>query len=146
METMETTEMSRSTVEEAIRRDYANGLTYRELAKKYRKSPKTLVAILKGPRAVKEEAISVELKRLFNDNEKIGGRLTSLLEIGNIKEVEELVHPETEKPFTTEVAVRDLVFDMISYLKDEGWTVNRDDLKNFLAGKLDFAVIRWLRG
>ena len=123
------------TLEQAIRRDYEAGMTYRQLAKKYRKSFRDIAAILKGPTAPQpKEVLSAELPAYLNDRE-VKNLVQGLLLTGRIS----FDDPKLESD------VRQIAFELISKLSAQGWKVNRADLAKFLDGQLEFAVVRWKR-
>jgi DNA-directed RNA polymerase subunit RPC12/RpoP len=92
----ETTE----TLEEKIRKDYQLGLSYRQLAKKYRKSPKTLTEIIKGVSVEgQRRLLSPELLNLPNFRHKRTVEL--LLSFGYVDDIENfyLLEPNMSCPY-----------------------------------------------
>lgn len=130
-------------VEERIRQDYAEGLSYRKLAEKYRKSLRDISKILKGDaRGRNKTLLSVELGNVCGDKGEYAW-IETLLNVGNIKRCGECgLFPG--QPFT-EQDIKDYLFVTIAFLYDEGWRINRADLTKFLKGTLDFAAVRWIR-
>jgi len=99
-------------VAEQIRRDYEQGLTYRQLAKKYRKSFRDISAILKCEEKPKPgEVISAELPNYFKKQET-KNLLNCLMVTGKLSELnEEFAHD-----------IREIVFNLIAELAKKGWT------------------------
>ena len=60
---------SATLIDNEIKKDHEQGLTYRELAKKYRKSPRDLVKILEGPET--KRPYSVEPRFSISEKSKI---------------------------------------------------------------------------
>jgi hypothetical protein len=86
------------TLEEKIRKDYYElGLTYRELAKKYRKSPKTLNEIIKGEKAEgQRRLLSPELLNLPNFKHRRTVEL--LLTFGYVNDIGNFYRSEPNLP------------------------------------------------
>jgi DNA-directed RNA polymerase subunit RPC12/RpoP len=86
------------TLEEKIRKDYASGMTYRTLAKKYRKSPKTLTEIIKGVSVEgQRRLLSPELLNLPNFRHKRTVEL--LLSFGYVDDIENFYLLELTCPY-----------------------------------------------
>jgi len=130
------TKVTKVSTEEAIREDYKQGLTYRQLAKKYRKSLRDISAILKGEKATAKprEVLSAELPAYLND-EKTKNLLKGLMLTGRITGFDSRI----------ECDIREVTFELVSELTKEGWKINRVDLARFLNGQIEFAVVRWQR-
>ena len=141
--------------EEAIRRDYfEKGLTYRKIMKKYRISPRDIARIVKGEKTVKPaesaEFLSAELKILIDREEVemlekcpvgtsvelISEDFDALLKMGRM---DDGLIPEIEKD------MKDVLFSVVGKLRKRGYRINRSDLSKFLAGEIDFAVVRWTK-
>jgi DNA-directed RNA polymerase subunit RPC12/RpoP len=89
---------NKETLEEKIRKDYELGLSYRELAKKYRKSPKTLTEIIKGEKAEgQQRLLSPELLNLPNFKHKRTVEL--LLSFGYVDDIENFYLLELTCPY-----------------------------------------------
>jgi transposase-like protein len=88
---------NRETLEENIKKDYARGLTYRQLTKKYRKSPKTLTEIIKGVSVEgQQRLLSPELLGLPNFKHR--GAVELLLRFGYVGDIEEFYLPKPNMP------------------------------------------------
>jgi hypothetical protein len=85
------------TLEEKIKKDYARGLTYRQLTKKYRKSPKTLTEIIKGVSVEgQQRLLSPELLNLPNFKHREAVEM--LLSFGYVDDIENFYVSKPDMP------------------------------------------------
>jgi len=129
------------TEEEAIRLDYEKGLTYRDLAKKYRKSLRDITRIIKGEIPSKRETyLSIEIFDIIINKKPENKTQKELL----ARIFTDMTHFCLDVPLNFKDAEeRKSIMQLIVDLKKLGYRINRADLIRFLQGKLDFLCVRW---
>ena len=129
---------------ERIRADYKAGMTYRELAKKYRKSLRDIAKIIKGGAVekVREEAIMtwelphhIKMKAQTESGSSLSDVITFLMK-------------QPAKRFSDPNYcdnLRSMLFILINIAAKHGIRPHREDLDKVLRGKLELAAMRWIK-
>lgn len=134
---------------EQIRADYKAGMSYRELAKKHRKSLRDIAKIIKGGAVgeAREEEVIMSWELPYNIKGTVHTKNGYSLSDAVTDAVEWLMEKPVQKFLDPGYSYnpRSILFDLINLATRHGINPHREDLHKVLRGTLEFAVMRWIK-